>query len=70
MVHCLTIPKDFAPSVELDFACAAFDESDYPMSAWVAVMSDGRVAVKNCLTNGHSGRQFKADAGTSSSAPN
>ena len=56
----LTIPADFAPSVELDFACVTFDESDYPMSAWVAVMPDGRVAVKNYLANGHSGRQFKA----------
>ena len=56
----LTVPKDFAPSVELDFACVAFDESDYPMSAWVAVMSDGRVKVKDYLANGHSGRQFKA----------
>ena len=43
----LTIPADFAPSVELDFACVAFDESDYPMSAWVAVTPDGRVTVKN-----------------------
>ena len=56
----LTIPKGFAPPVELDFACCAYDESDYPMSAWVAVMPDGRVAVKNYLANGHSGRQFKA----------
>lgn len=56
----LTIPKDFAPPVELDFACVAFDESDYPMSAWVAVMPDGRVTVKNYLANGHAGRQFKA----------
>lgn len=56
----LTIPADFAPSVELDFACAAFDESNYPMSAWVAVMQDGRVAVKNYLANGHHGMQFKA----------
>lgn len=56
----LTIPADFAPSVELDFACCAFDESDYPMSGWVNVMPDGRVAVKNYLANGHNGRQFKA----------
>lgn len=56
----LTIPKGFAPPVELDFACVAFDESGYPMSAWVAAMPDGRVAVKNYLANGHSGRQFKA----------
>ena len=56
----LTIPTDFAPSVELDFACVAFDDTSYPMSAWVAVMPDGRVAVKNYLANGHSGRQFKA----------
>lgn len=56
----LTIPKDFAPPVELDFACVAFDESDYPMSAWVAVMPDGRVTVKNYLANGRAGRQFKA----------
>lgn len=56
----LTIPKDFAPPVELDFACVAFDELDYPMSAWVAVMPDGRVTVKNYLANGHAGRQFKA----------
>lgn len=56
----LTIPADFAPPVELDFACVTFDESDYPMSAWVAVMPDGCVAVKDYISNGHSGRQFKA----------
>ena len=56
----LTMQKDFAPSVELDFACVAFDESSYPMAAWVAVMPDGRVMVKNYLANGHVGRQFKA----------
>ena len=56
----LTMPKDFAPSVELDFACVAFDDSAYPMAAWVAVMPDGRVAVKNYLANGHQGKQFKA----------
>lgn len=56
----LTIPTDFAPSVELDFACCAYDESDYPMSAWVAVMPGGRVTVKDYLANGRSGRQIKA----------
>ena len=56
----LAMPKDFAPSVELDFACVAFDDSAYPMAAWVAVMPDGRVAVKNYLANGHQGKQFKA----------
>ena len=56
----LTMRDGFAPAVELDFACVAFDESDYPMSAWVAVMPDGRVTVKNYLANGHAGRQFKA----------
>lgn len=56
----LTIPKDFAPSAELDFACVAFDDSSYPMIAWVAVVPDGRVAVKNYLANGHQGKQFKA----------
>lgn len=56
----LTIPKGFTPSVELDFACVAFDDLEYPMSAWVAAMPDGRVTVKNYLANGHSGQQFKA----------
>ena len=41
--------KDFAPSVELDFACVTFDDTSYPMAAWVAVMPDGRVMVKNYL---------------------
>ena len=56
----LTMQKDFAPSVELDFACVTFDDTSYPMAAWVAVMPDGRVAVKNYLANGHQGKQFKA----------
>ena len=56
----LTIPTGFAPSAELNFACVAFDNTSYPMVAWVAVMPDGRVAVKNYLANGHTGLQFKA----------
>ena len=55
----MTIPSEFAPDKELDFSCAVFNESDYPMIGWIAVMPDGVVKVKNYLANNKSGLQFK-----------
>lgn len=55
----MTIPSEFAPDKELDFSCAIFNENDYPMIGWIAVMPDGVVKVKNYLANNMSGRQFK-----------
>ena len=55
-----TIPAGFRPKNELDFAAAAFTTDSYPMSAWVAVMPDGRVAVKDYLSGGRVAYQFKA----------
>lgn len=55
----MTIPSEFAPDKELDFSCAVFNENDYPMIGWIAVMTDGVVKVKNYLSNNMSGRQFK-----------
>lgn len=55
----MIIPSEFAPDKELDFSCAVFNESDYPMIGWIAVMPDGVVKVKNYLANNKSGLQFK-----------
>ena len=55
----MTIPSEFAPNKELNFSCAVFNESDYPMIGWIAVMPDGVVKVKNYLANNKSGLQFK-----------
>lgn len=55
----MTIPSEFAPDKELDFSCAVFNENDYPMIGWIAVMPDGVVKVKNYLANNMSGLQFK-----------
>lgn len=55
-----TIPAGFRPPKELDFAAAAFTTDSYPMSAWVAIMPDGRVAVKDYLSGGRAAYQFKA----------
>ena len=55
----MTIPSEFAPDKELNFSCAVFNENDYPMIGWIAVMPDGVVKVKNYLANNKSGLQFK-----------
>lgn len=55
----MTIPSEFTPDKELDFSCVVFNESDYPMIGWIAVMPDGVVKVKEYLANNKSGLKFK-----------
>lgn len=56
----ITIPESFRPKKELDFAAVAFTTESYPLSAWIAVMPDGTVRVKDYLSGGKVAYQFKA----------